>query len=96
VLLPSLPRATCESGCGPNMRAMRVACTRTDRPVIMSVQLLHWAAISVLGMEYGRWPTVIMHTGGECREWGRGNKRRRERCGEWRLEEGEGGYGNGE
>ena len=25
--------------------------------------VLHWAAISVLGTEYGRWPTVIMHTG---------------------------------
>ena len=24
--------------------------------------VLHWAAISVLGTEYGRWPTVIMHT----------------------------------
>ena len=24
--------------------------------------VLHWAAISVLGMEYGRWPTVVMHT----------------------------------
>ena len=24
--------------------------------------VLRWAAISVLGMEYGRWPTVIMHT----------------------------------
>jgi len=24
--------------------------------------VLHWAAISVLGTEYGRWPTVITHT----------------------------------
>ena len=24
--------------------------------------VLRWAAISELGMEYGRWPTVIMHT----------------------------------
>jgi len=24
--------------------------------------VLHWAAISVHGTEYGRWPTVAMHT----------------------------------
>ena len=32
----------------------------------MSVLVLNWAAISVLGTEYGHWPTVIMHTGGAC------------------------------
>ena len=34
----------------------------------MSVLVLHWAAISVLGMEYGRWPTVIMRTGAKLLE----------------------------
>jgi len=63
------PRATCESGCGPNMRAMRVAYTRarvtlTDRPAIMSVQCYTGRPYLCLArnMADGRWPTVIMHT----------------------------------
>jgi len=35
---------------------MRIYRVRTDRPAIMSMVVLHWAAISVLGMEYGSLP----------------------------------------
>ena len=55
--------ATCESGCGPNC-AMRVTYLRSAYGLAGHnvSAVLHLAAISVLGTECGRWPTVIMHT----------------------------------
>jgi len=62
VLLRSLPRVKMGVARTCAMRITHIYHVRTDWPAIMSVVVLHWAAISVLGMEYGRWPTVIMHT----------------------------------
>ena len=58
MLLRSSPRAKVGVARMCAMRALHIRVSCTDRPSIMSV--LTWAAISVLGTEYGRWPTAII------------------------------------
>ena len=58
MLLRSLPRVKMGVArtCAMRITYTHIYHVRTDWPAIMSVVVLHWAAISVLGMEYGSLP----------------------------------------